>query len=325
MEDCFQLKDEIERSVRQGYFKEYILQQGTRSREYKAGERRTRSRSRSRDMFKNREREEEGDGRNKENAPVKGVINTIAGGPEGGDSRRLRKRYEKGAWEDRRKELIMCVETEDDITFTDIIFRDVSRRMGLEDANLSLVKTPVVGFAGSEVSSIGTIDLLVLMGEEPKRRTLMVRFSMVDTPFAYNVILGRPGLNLFRAVVSKYHQKMKFPTKNGIREVSCDQKEARKCYNLSLRKGEQEGRGKRKERDDVESDAKRFKTKRIEVEEQHKLVELVIGEPDKTTRIGSSNERNTRNFDGRIFEGKCIYVCMESFGFQRHKSGSDCS
>ncbi|KAL0452595.1 UNVERIFIED_CONTAM: hypothetical protein Slati_1237600 [Sesamum latifolium] len=156
----------------------------------------------------------------------------------------MRKRYERSARGDRRKELIMNVEVEveEEITFSrkdlsggngsqddpivitldianftvhkvlvdngssaNIIFQDILKRMVLEDASLSLVQTLLVGFGGSEVTSLGTIDLPVLMGKEPRRRTTMVRFLVVDTPFAYNVILGRPGLNLFRAVVSTYH------------------------------------------------------------------------------------------------------------------------
>ncbi|KAL0406623.1 UNVERIFIED_CONTAM: hypothetical protein Slati_3976200, partial [Sesamum latifolium] len=173
---------------------------------------------------------------------------------------------------------------------TDIIFREVLKKMVLEDANLSPVKTPLVDFGGSEVNSLRTSDLLVSMGEEPRRRNTMIKFLVVDTPCSYNVILERSGLNLFRAVVSTYHQKMKFPTKNWIGEVLCDQKEAWKCYNLSMRKGEQEERGKRKERDEVEEadDLKRFKPERIEPAEQHKSVELVSGESDKITRIGSN-------------------------------------
>ncbi|KAL0379008.1 UNVERIFIED_CONTAM: hypothetical protein Sradi_3206300 [Sesamum radiatum] len=120
----------------------------------------------------------------------------------------------------------------------DIIFWDVLKGMGLEDSSLNPVHTLLVGFGGSEVASMGTIDLPVSMREEPKRRTAIVRFLVVDTPFAYNVILGQSGLNLFRAVVSTYHQKMKFSIKNSIDEVSSDQKEARTCCNLSLRKGE---------------------------------------------------------------------------------------
>ncbi|KAL0413610.1 UNVERIFIED_CONTAM: Retrovirus-related Pol polyprotein from transposon gypsy [Sesamum radiatum] len=203
-EDCYQLKDEIERS-------------------------------RSPNRFRGKE-EDRRDKVSRENVSVKGVINTIAGGPGGGDSRRARNQQERTTRDDRRKEWVMNVEMEEEITFSakDLNERqgaqddpmDVLRGMGLENTSLSAVQTPLVDFRGSEFASIGTINLPVLMGEEPKRRTTMVKVLVVDTPFAYNGILGRPSLNLFRVVVSTYHQKMKFPTKNGIGEVSCDQREA---------------------------------------------------------------------------------------------------
>ncbi|KAL0303747.1 UNVERIFIED_CONTAM: hypothetical protein Sradi_6242800 [Sesamum radiatum] len=62
--------------------------------------------------------EDRRDTENRENVPVKGVINTIAGGPGGGDSRRMRKRNERSAREDRQKELIMNMEIEEEITFS---------------------------------------------------------------------------------------------------------------------------------------------------------------------------------------------------------------
>ncbi|KAL0403666.1 UNVERIFIED_CONTAM: Retrovirus-related Pol polyprotein from transposon gypsy [Sesamum radiatum] len=170
----------------------------------------------------------------------------------------------------------------------DIVFWDVIKRMGLESAQLQPVNTPLVGFGGSEIVSMGTITPPVSMREEPKRKTLMIKFLVVDTPFAYNVILGRPGLNAFKAVVSTYHQKMKFPTKNGIGEVICDQKRARKCYNLSLKKSEPNERLKRKEREDTEeSEPKKLKPERIEPVEKFKTVRLIAHVPEKVTRIGS--------------------------------------
>ncbi|KAL0303487.1 UNVERIFIED_CONTAM: Retrovirus-related Pol polyprotein from transposon gypsy [Sesamum radiatum] len=64
---------------------------------------------------------------------------------------------------------------------------------------------------------------------------------------------------------------MKFPTKNGIGEVSCDQRETSRCYNLSLRKCEQEEQLKRKETEEGEErDVKKFKTERIEPVEDSK-------------------------------------------------------
>ncbi|KAL0356128.1 UNVERIFIED_CONTAM: hypothetical protein Sradi_4059700 [Sesamum radiatum] len=41
----------------------------------------------------------------------------------------------------------------------DIIFWEVVKRMGLESAKRSPVQTPLVGFGGSEVASMGTMDL----------------------------------------------------------------------------------------------------------------------------------------------------------------------
>ncbi|KAL0392885.1 UNVERIFIED_CONTAM: hypothetical protein Sradi_2511300 [Sesamum radiatum] len=52
----------------------------------------------------------------------------------------------------------------------DIIFWDVLRRIDLKNTNLDLVQTPLVGFGGSEVTSLGFIDLPVALemnqGEE---------------------------------------------------------------------------------------------------------------------------------------------------------------
>ncbi|KAL0386278.1 UNVERIFIED_CONTAM: hypothetical protein Sradi_3022100 [Sesamum radiatum] len=59
--------------------------------------------------------------------------------------------------------------------------------MELGDLQLKSVKIPLVGFWGSEVIPEGTIDLPVSIGEEPTRRTCMIQFLIVDSPFAYNV------------------------------------------------------------------------------------------------------------------------------------------
>ena len=64
---------------------------------------------------------------------------------------------------------------------------------------------------------------------------------MVKAPSAYNAILGRPGLNALRAVVSTYHLKSKFPTNQGIGEVRGDQALARHCYNIALQRSDQSG------------------------------------------------------------------------------------
>ncbi|XP_011085936.1 uncharacterized protein LOC105167818 [Sesamum indicum] len=109
-EECFQLKDEIERLVRQGYSQDWVPPNCMISKEE------TRSRSRSRDQ-------NPGPSRinmiptNKNNAPTKGVIYTITGGSSVGDSSRTRKIWARILGSNREREFVLKVEEEEDISF----------------------------------------------------------------------------------------------------------------------------------------------------------------------------------------------------------------
>ena len=104
---------------------------------------------------------------------------------------------------------------------------------------------------------------------------------MVDCPSSYNVIIGRPILNYWKAITSTYCLKVKFPTKNGVGEVKGDQVLARECYQVVLA-------------------AKENHTWMIEEKEEDKVeapetMELVEGETTKTTRIGTTLSPKMRN------------------------------
>ena len=95
---------------------------------------------------------------------------------------------------------------------------------------------------------------------------------MVDCPSSYNVIIGRPILNHWKVATSTYCLKVKFPTENGVGKVKGDQVLAKKCYQAVLA-------------------IKENHTWMIEEKEEEKVealetVELVDGEPTKTTRVG---------------------------------------
>ena len=74
--------------------------------------------------------------------------------------------------------------------------------------------------------------------------------------------------------MSTYYLKVKFPTKNGMSEVKGDQMLAKECYQAVLA-------AKANHTWIIEE-------KKEEKVEALKIVELVDGEPTKTTRIGTT-------------------------------------
>jgi len=58
----------------------------------------------------------------------------------------------------------------------------------------------------------------------------------VNAPSAYNILLGRPTLNRIGVVPSTRHMKVKLPSMEGVViTIKSDQKEAKKCYENSLK------------------------------------------------------------------------------------------
>ncbi|KAK4383926.1 hypothetical protein Sango_3107600 [Sesamum angolense] len=98
----------------------------------------------------------------------------------------------------------------------DIIFYDAYVQLGVDNAQLRKVNTPLTGFSGEMIEPLGEVTLPLSLGSYPKRSTKMVKFLVVKAPSAYNIILGRPSLNLFRAIASTFHMKLKFPTSDGV-------------------------------------------------------------------------------------------------------------
>ena len=67
-------------------------------------------------------------------------------------------------------------------------------------------------------------------------RTEKIKYLVVNAPSAYNILLGRPTLNRIGAVPSTRHMKVKLPSMEGVVIIiKSDQKEAKKCYENSLK------------------------------------------------------------------------------------------
>ncbi len=64
----------------------------------------------------------------------------------------------------------------------------------------------------------------------------MEKLLIIGRASAYNAILRRMALNELKVVTSTPHLSMKFPTEEGVSVEKGDQRMARECNNMSLKK-----------------------------------------------------------------------------------------
>ncbi|KAL0402492.1 UNVERIFIED_CONTAM: Pro-Pol polyprotein [Sesamum latifolium] len=174
----------------------------------------------------------------------------------------------------------------------------------LGDVSLENVNTSLYGFAGEVVYPQGMVSLPLTMGAGVTRKTCMLKFLVVDVPSAYNIILGRPTLNAFQAVVSTYNMKIKFPTPGGVGEVQGDPLQSRKCYVEAVRRGQKRTSDEshkgvhpsKKGKDTCGEEALEETGAPAKVPPAEELlnIEIIPGHLDKTTRIGSQMSKETK-------------------------------
>ena len=131
---------------------------------------------------------------------------------------------------------------------------------------------------------IGIVTLLVVVGAYPQQVAKDVNFLVVDCSSSYNVIIGRPTLNSWKAVTSTYHLSVKFPMENGVGEVQGDQLAARECYLAMLAMDEQ-------------AQMMNIEERRVVAEPTKALENISLDEddPKKSTRIGANLEEKMKD------------------------------
>ena len=117
----------------------------------------------------------------------------------------------------------------------DIIFASAFDKMGIGKEKLEPVNTHLRGFSGETFLPLGSIQLVLTLGDPSCQATTTARFLIVDAPSTYNMLLGRPSLNAIKAIPSAYHMMIKFPTVSGVGMVRGDQRVARECYLASVK------------------------------------------------------------------------------------------
>ncbi|KAL0383728.1 UNVERIFIED_CONTAM: hypothetical protein Scaly_0660100 [Sesamum calycinum] len=171
----------------------------------------------------------------------------------------------------------------DSSSSADILFGEAYDQMQFGNVPLEAVDTSLYGFAGELVHPRGMILLSLTLGTAPLRKTCLLKFLVVDIPSAYNVILGRPTLNAFRAIISTYYMKIKFPVIGEVGEAQTDALQTHKCYVEAIKRGKKK---RTEESPKTENSNKRGKDP---------IPSLEPGNPGKITKIGSKMTEDVRN------------------------------
>ncbi|XP_073137624.1 uncharacterized protein [Henckelia pumila] len=263
--------------------------------------------------------------------PAKGIINMISGGSTDGDSNRARKAWSRreslGVEEGRQGSgpiitfgsqdlegvnlphndalLIQARIANYDVrrvffdsgSSVNVFFQEAFEQIDLHGYELSPVKTALYGFAGHTVQPQGEMLLPITLGSGDEKRTVMTRFTLVEAPSSYNVILGRPAMNSFKAVASAYHQKIKFPVEDKVGEVRGDQPSSRKCYAETVKVDYKRARQSGKEGAQGGREVCSVEESKGEYEE----VELELGQTEKSVKIA-------RDLEARLAE--TLKVCL---------------
>ncbi|KAL0286409.1 UNVERIFIED_CONTAM: hypothetical protein Sangu_2733600 [Sesamum angustifolium] len=185
----------------------------------------------------------------------------------------------------------------------EILFEEAYDQMQLGNVPFEAIDTFLCGFTEEVVHPKGMISLPLTLGTTPLRTTYLLKFLVVDSLLAYNVILGRPMLNTFRGIISTYYM-IKFPICGGVREAPTDALQAHKCCAEAIIRGKKRTleespktedsneRGK----DTVPSPEPNKETPAIVLlVEELPTIELTPGDPEKVTKIGSRMTEDIRN------------------------------
>jgi hypothetical protein len=113
----------------------------------------------------------------------------------------------------------------DPVSSAEIMYDSLFKGLGLEHKDLDRKVDPLYRFSEESVMPVGRVTIKVHAGTVSSP----TEFWVLNFYSPYNAILGRPWLHKMRVVLSTLHQRLRFPTPEGIMEIRGDQVIAKQC------------------------------------------------------------------------------------------------
>ncbi|RYR78814.1 hypothetical protein Ahy_A01g003673 [Arachis hypogaea] len=118
---------------------------------------------------------------------------------------------------------------------SNILFRGAFDKLWLRNDNLQTHRHGVTGLGDNFLKPDGSITLPITIGTSNQKKTILSEFVVLKDSTTYNVILGRKTINDFSAVIFTKYLLMKFRTDDGsIGTIHGDREVAAECDNTSL-------------------------------------------------------------------------------------------
>ena len=108
---------------------------------------------------------------------------------------------------------------------SEIMYSDLYKGLSLKPENLMTYSSPLVSFKDKMVVPKGHIRLHV----QASTYVVEVEFILVDAFSPCIAIIGKPWLHFLGAVLSTFHQKVKYPFGNQVLEIVESQSMAKQC------------------------------------------------------------------------------------------------
>ena len=94
----------------------------------------------------------------------------------------------------------------------DVLFWETFTNLQISSNQLRPYDGCLVDFAGDQVEVRGYVELRTTFSDENIAKTITVKYIVINTSSAYNLLLRQPSLNRLGAIVSTTHMKMKLPS-----------------------------------------------------------------------------------------------------------------